>query len=167
MNKELTATEERITRARPFAVPYDTPRAPFVELKDSLPADLCAVTPFLNRLLRLIVTFTGDPSAHADIEAALREALLNAVIHGNQSDPEKRVYVTCQCGIEGEIAIVVRDEGAGFDTLKPWGRGIRLMRALMDEVSFADGGAIVLMKKKPTAIVADDHLVANSLPNKN
>ena len=152
INKEFMGTEENRSRAHPFPVPYDSPRAPFVELKDSVLSQLDAVTPFLSRLMRLIATFTSDNSAHADIEVAVREALLNAVIHGNRSNPEKRVYVTCRCGIDGEISFAVRDEGTGFTGGTVEGRGIRLMRALMDEVSFADGGAIVHMKKKPTDI---------------
>ncbi len=145
-------TEEHRSRAHPFAVPYDSPRAPFVELKDSLSSQRDAVTPFLSRLMRLIATFAGDKSSQADIEVAVREALLNAVIHGNKSNPEKRVYVTCRCGIDGEISFAVRDEGTGFTDGGVEGRGICIMRALMDEVSFADGGAIVHMKKKPTDV---------------
>ena len=59
-----------------------------------------------------------------------------------------------------EVVIVVRDHGGGFDplgvpdpldpanTFKPSGRGIFLMRALMDRVAFADGGREVQMCKR-------------------
>ena len=144
MNMGFMATEEDRSRAHPFAVPYDSPRAPFVELKDSLPSQLDAVTPFLSRLMRLIVTFTGDRSAQADIEIALREALLNSVIHGNKSNPEKRVYVTCRCGIDGEISFAVRDEGTGFAYGEVEGLGICRIRGLMDKVSFADNGRLCI-----------------------
>jgi serine/threonine-protein kinase RsbW len=100
-----------------------------------------------------------------EIEIALREALANAVIHGNHEEIGKRVYVTCRCSLDGEVLIVVRDEGEGFDSravpdptdpqslLLSHGRGLHLMRALMDEVSFEDNGTSVRMRKRlPTAV---------------
>jgi serine/threonine-protein kinase RsbW len=95
-----------------------------------------------------------------DLEMALREALANAVIHGNHEDPHKRIYVTCRCQIDGEVSISIRDEGDGFDSravpdptnphrrLLSNGRGIYLIRALMDEVSFEEHGKVVHMRKK-------------------
>ena len=98
-----------------------------------------------------------------DIEVALREALLNAVIHGNREDPGKRVYLRVRCRADGEVSIAIRDEGAGFESgsvpdptapehrLSTHGRGIYLMRALMDEVSFEEGGTVVHMRKSPSS----------------
>ena len=153
MNKSVIGAEEHHSRTDPFAVPYDPPRAPYVELKDSFESNLGALAPFLGRLMRLIATFTADKSAVADVEVALREALLNAVLHGNKNDHGKRVYVTCRCGIHGDISLAVRDEGMGFADGQVEGRGICVMRALMDEVSFAERGTVVYMKKKPTDAV--------------
>jgi len=68
--------------------------------------------------------------------------------------------------MDGEVSITVRDEGNGFDSsavldptfrenlLFTHGRGIYLMRTLMDEVSFEDGGAVVRMRKKSNSDVA-------------
>ena len=107
--------------------------------------------------------FRGADDSEVDIEIALREAILNAVIHGNAEAPEKRVYVTCRCTIDGEVSITIRDEGQGFDfdtvpdpttsdnLLSTQGRGIYLMKALMDEVSFEEGGTVVHMRKDPTS----------------
>jgi serine/threonine-protein kinase RsbW len=101
----------------------------------------------------------GTESA-TDIEIALDEALTNAVVHGNHEDPRKQVHVTCRCSTDGEVSVMVRDEGKGFDRdalpdptdprnlLLPHGRGIYLMRALMDEVYFADNGRVVQMRKR-------------------
>jgi serine/threonine-protein kinase RsbW len=95
-----------------------------------------------------------------DIEVALREALANAVIHGNHEDSHKRIYVTCRCQIDGEVSITIQDEGDGFDSrevpdptnpprrLLSNGRGIYLIRPLMDEVSFEEHGNVVHMRKK-------------------
>ena len=98
-----------------------------------------------------------------EIETAVREAISNAIIHGNHEDPYKRVRVMCRCNSDGEVRITVRDEGQGFksDTvpdptspenrLSTHGRGIYLMRMLMDEVSFVKGGSVVRMRKKSNA----------------
>ncbi len=142
-------------------------RKPFVESKQFLPSQLHAVSPFIDRLMGFVAMFRGAHDSEVDIEIALREAILNAVIHGNAEAPAKRVYVTCRCAIDGEVSITIRDEGKGFDIgavrdpttpenlLSTHGRGIYLMKTLMDEVSFEDGGTVVHMRKKPTAGTAD------------
>jgi len=113
--------------------------------------------------MRSINIFRMTSEIEVDIEVALREALLNAIIHGNREDPRKHVYVTIFCGTDGEVAMTIRDEGAGFDSssvpdptapehrMSTHGRGIYLMRALMDEVSFEEGGTVVYMRKSPTS----------------
>lgn len=90
------------------------------------------------------------------IRLALEEALANAIKHGNQCDPDKRVTLECEAS-ENQIAITVTDEGPGFqpDELpdptaeenleKPFGRGVMLMRAYMSDVSFNDSGNMVTM----------------------
>jgi len=55
------------------------------------------------------------PGNEEDVEIAFREALANAVIHGNHEDPGKQVYVGCRGGTD-EVSIVIRDEGQGFDS---------------------------------------------------
>lgn len=91
------------------------PREPFVESEQFRPSQLDAVSPFVDRLMRFVVMFRGADGSECDIEIALREAILNAVIHGNAEAAEKRVYVICRCTVDGEISITVRDEGEGFD----------------------------------------------------
>lgn len=92
---------------------------------------------------------------------ALREAIANAIKHGNRQQPGKRVYLSF--GGEGdELVIVVGDEGEGFDPdrvadplaaenqMKTSGRGIFYMRTFMDDVSFArarDGGTVLTMRR--------------------
>ncbi len=48
------------------------------------------------------------------MELALREALANAVVHGNRKDGETK-GIRCRCGPGKEISIVVADQGKGFD----------------------------------------------------
>jgi serine/threonine-protein kinase RsbW len=84
--------------------------------------------------------------------------MANAIIHENHEDRGKQVHVTCRCE-PGEVSIVVKDEGKGFDidnvpdptapeNIGPaHGRGIHVMKALMDEVDFEEGGVVVHMRK--------------------
>jgi len=135
------------------------PRDVLVEFEYSLLSEVARVSPFVDDVMRSIDIFRMTADIEVDIEIALREALLNAIIHGNREDPHKHVYVTILCGTEGEVAITIRDEGAGFDSnsvldptapeqvMSAHGRGIYLMRALMDEVSFEEGGTVVYMRK--------------------
>ncbi|MFH1176622.1 MAG: ATP-binding protein [Acidobacteriota bacterium] len=97
---------------------------------------------------------------------ALREALANAIKHGNKLSPDKRVFVSMQVAPEGVLQIAVEDEGEGFDPacladptapqnlLRDCGRGVFYMRSFMDEVRFAPGERggtrLELTKKVPT-----------------
>jgi serine/threonine-protein kinase RsbW len=105
-----------------------------------------------------------DEDALYRVGVAVRESVTNAIVHGNGSDKDKRVFIEFS-PIEGDrhgIAISVRDQGAGFDLtmlsdpltpenlMKPRGRGIFLIRTLMDEMTLhrgADGGMEMVMVK--------------------
>lgn len=95
-------------------------------------------------------------SRYGNILIALTEAVNNAIHHGNSLDPSKKV--TVGYGLQGDrIVFVVQDQGAGFDyehlpdptdpqnLEKPHGRGVFLMRALADEIEFAENGATVAL----------------------
>jgi anti-sigma regulatory factor (Ser/Thr protein kinase) len=94
------------------------------------------------------------------VELALQEAVANAIRHGCRNDPTQQLQCSVTCDDSGEVVIVVRDPGSGFDhtavpdpldpgnMLKPSGRGIFLINGLMDEVRFADGGRELQMRKK-------------------
>jgi serine/threonine-protein kinase RsbW len=140
-------------------LPRTTYSAPFVELRQTLTSRVAVVSPFVDQLIRFILNFRMADGSEIDIEMALREALANAVIHGNGDDSRKSVYVTCRCYMDGEVSVTVRDEGKGFNSnavpdptsrdnlLFTHGRGIYLMKTLMDEVSFEEGGSVVRMRK--------------------
>jgi serine/threonine-protein kinase RsbW len=133
----------------------------FVEMRQSLPSRVEAIPPFVDHLMGVIKRFRNADGSELDIEIAVREALTNAVVHGNRENPKTRVYVTYRCSADGEVLITVRDQGLGFnylmlpDPTAPWnrlspnGRGVYLMRAFMDEVHFKEGGSVVTMRKLP------------------
>ena len=89
---------------------------PFVELRQSLSSKVAAISPFVDQLMRFVLYFRRADGSEIDIEMALREALANAVIHGNGDDSCKSVCVTCRCYMDGEVSITVRDQGRGFDS---------------------------------------------------
>jgi len=138
-----------------------------IELERSLPSEVEAISPFVDQLMLLIRECGCIPKGETDVEIALREALANAIVHGNQEHPRKRVWVTCRCEPEG-VSIAVKDEGTGFDSKtladptapenigSVHGRGIYLMKALMDDVRFEEGGAAVRMRKSASQTPAKD-----------
>jgi serine/threonine-protein kinase RsbW len=96
------------------------------------------------------------------IDLAVREAVTNAVLHGNRSDESKPVEIGV-AGTDDGLVLTVRDQGEGFDLgtvadptaeeniLKASGRGILFMRTFMDEVTWerpTEGGTLVRMTKK-------------------
>jgi serine/threonine-protein kinase RsbW len=144
-------------------VPRTVQSGPFVELRQSLRSQVAAISPFVDQLIRFILNFRNADGSEVEIDLALREALTNAVIHGNGENPHKRVFVECRCYMDGEVSISVRDQGRGFDSsavpdptspenrLFTHGRGIYLIKTLMDEISFDQHGAVVRMRKKSNA----------------
>jgi serine/threonine-protein kinase RsbW len=129
-----------------------------IELERTLPSEVAAISPFVDNLGLLIRKRGCVPEGESDVEIALREALANAIIHGNHENPRKHVYVRC-CFKRDEVSLAVKDEGGGFDistvadptapenTGSVHGRGIYLMKAFMDEVRFEEGGVVVHMRK--------------------
>lgn len=96
-----------------------------------------------------------------EVGMAVREAVVNAIEHGNRSIPEKKVRVALDVG-RGEVVVKVRDQGEGFDPetvsdpraplnlLRPGGRGILFMREFMDQIDYTfglNGGTEVTLRK--------------------
>jgi len=96
------------------------------------------------------------------IELAVREAVANAVLHGNKQDVAKTVRVTVRATPD-QLEVTVHDEGVGFEPaaipdptatdnlLKISGRGVSFMRHFMDQVAWVirpEGGTTVRMTKK-------------------
>jgi serine/threonine-protein kinase RsbW len=131
-----------------------------LEIDSWMPSKIQAISPLVDRLMRLMEGAQCAPGKEFEIELALREALENGVVHGNQEDPEKKVHVRCRCQRGKEVSIVVTDQGKGFDfektvgngiTTDPdseHGRGIQLMKAYMDDVHFERGGSEVHLRKR-------------------
>lgn len=103
-----------------------------------------------------------DEDSRHWIGLAVREAVANAIKHGNSEDPDKQVEVDLFVDA-GELTVRVRDQGAGFDPaevqdplapenlLRPGGRGIFYIRRLMDGVEYRFGeghGTELILRKR-------------------
>ena len=140
--QETTQAVAQQRVAKEFTFPGDS---------DSLAASRQAVMDFIGPHC------SGD-AEEVDILVALQEALANAVVHGCKNDPSKSVY--CSVVIDPSAFIItIRDPGPGFDVeaatratecgsnTTTHGRGIAMMRSLMDEVVYRNGGSEVELRK--------------------
>ena len=100
-----------------------------------------------GKLKEILDALNLSDSEEHNLLVATSEAINNAISHGNKNDPSKNVTLEINCtGVE--VAITVEDEGGGFNPstvpdplapenlLKPSGRGIHIMKSLMDKVDF-------------------------------
>jgi len=102
-----------------------------------------------------------DEDARMDLGLAIREAMVNAVAHGNQYSPDKQVRLILERRTDA-VKVTIIDQGEGFDLnrvpdptqgenlLRESGRGLLLMQAFVDEFSVkrtASGGAEVVLVK--------------------
>jgi len=122
-----------------------------------VPTDLEVVEEAVDVIARHCLASGLTPrAARFNLRVALSEALANAIVYGNQMDPAKRVDVRVEMD-DGGFAVYVSDEGAGFDPTRvpdptlperidrPDGRGLFLIRQLVDDVSFNDRGNAICM----------------------
>ena len=106
-----------------------------------------------------------DEDQRFHIGMAVREAAINAVLHGNEYDPARQIEVSLE-NTGKDLVIVIADQGHGFNPdsvpdplaaenlLRGTGRGIFLIRSLMDEVHFRQlhpGSELTLVKHLASA----------------
>jgi serine/threonine-protein kinase RsbW len=108
------------------------------------PKEITKVEPFLKSVNRAAQL---DDGTFYRLLVALTEAVNNAIMHGNRSDRSKEVCISCILS-PAKLLIRVEDEGRGFNPenvpnpldeanlLKESGRGIFLMRSMMDKVKY-------------------------------
>jgi anti-sigma regulatory factor (Ser/Thr protein kinase) len=126
-----------------------------------MPSDPGYIDEVVEEVVRAIdnTAFWGDVEG---IGLAVREALSNAIVHGNHSDREKSVDIAVAANEICDLIIIVRDAGAGFDPnrvpnptiadnlLANHGRGIFLIRQFMDRVDFRfkQGTEVVMQRRR-------------------
>ncbi len=128
-------------------------------LNIDFPADPGAIGTVADAVTETLVELQVPEQKRLEIALAIQEALVNAVVHGCKNDPSKEVRCRLQSDSHGRIVITVTDPGPGFspDLLADpkqrenlyvdHGRGVYLIRKLMDEVSFERGGNEIKMWK--------------------
>ncbi len=117
-------------------------------LRFTMPSRRDAVAPSVDRILAAAqaADLTADQSD--DLAVALSEALANAAVHGNRLAADRAVDVVVTTRAHDSVVIEVGDEGGGFDVgavrdptaeehrLVPGGRGVFLMRRLVDDLEY-------------------------------
>lgn len=132
-----------------------------------LPSDLRLIEAAVAYLVKRCRDFQFEGSRlNLNFRVGMAEALANAMQYGNGGDPAKRVRVAVSLDLS-RVVVEVRDEGSGFDpsdvpdpTLPEFrersgGRGLFLLRQLMDEVRFNDCGnsvCLVLNRSGPAPL---------------
>lgn len=135
-----------------------------VELEITVPNQTCYLR-LIGRIgedmARELDRLKGDREALAyHLNMVLTEATSNAIRHANAADPEKKIRINIKITNQ-EVAIKVFDSGQGFnlyevpdplldlDPLNEKGRGIFIIKSLMDSVAYrkARGGNVLVMKK--------------------
>lgn len=143
---------------RPFDIAVEGLEA---ELRVTVPSDVAYIEEAVELVARhLEASFVDRHTVRFNLRVALTEALANAIIYGNAEDASKRVGVRAAFG-RNAAHVEVTDEGCGFDyrclpdptvpfaRMQPRGRGLFLIRALVDEVRFnALGNSICMILRR-------------------
>ncbi len=129
-----------------------------IDPRFEIPSDPRYIKQASTRVLESIKDLGLNKDTIFDIRLCLEEAIINAMKYGNKRN--KKLPVSISYSFEdGKLEIVVRDQGEGFDyanipdprsngnILKHGGRGLFLIRNLMDEVKFNDSGNEIKMVK--------------------
>ncbi len=131
-----------------------------VNLSRQIPSEVGLVPDFINTAIdHLKQHLVLNEDQVFDIKLVLEEALINAIRHGNKGQPQLLVDINISCE-DRHLIIEVRNQGEGFDVnkipdpttsaglYKTSGRGVFLMRKIMDEVIYSDHGRQLTMVKK-------------------
>ena len=134
------------------------------KIEFELPSDLALMNGVLEYLQERVAKLGLIKPDRSNLFVALDEAFVNAVKHGNKSDPNKLVRITAELTPQ-EASFTVEDEGEGFDIhqipdpcdpanlFRTSGRGVLLIYNIMDEVEYNAQGNRVKMVKRPDVTV--------------
>ncbi|MCK5148559.1 ATP-binding protein [bacterium] len=113
----------------------------------TIPSRIEELTHIEELSVRLAKQLSLDQDKQNNLSIAITEAVGNAITHGNGRDPEKTVDILVKI-TPTTLTVSVSDQGSGFDPssisdplapenmLKESGRGIFILRQLMDDVTF-------------------------------
>lgn|GEM_PF-1206767 len=124
------------------------------------PGVLALVPEHREQVMEFVSEHCHDQEKQLDLLVAVQEALANAALHGCRDDASRMIRCVVTANAE-EITISVRDPGRGFPlekanpdnykvTTLSHGRGLCMIRSLVDQVSFAHHGAEIVLRKRMT-----------------
>jgi anti-sigma regulatory factor (Ser/Thr protein kinase) len=128
-----------------------------------IPADASSIPAVSDGVMQLIREKRCAEGHEVEVEIAVKEALANAIKHGCGNDRSKSVQCCVAVEDDGELLIVVRDPGPGFDPrkvanplagaglMKESGRGVFFINQFMDEVRYEDEGRELHMRRRARA----------------
>lgn len=127
----------------------------YLEIKSDL-----KLLPSVDKFIKKSVKDSGLGQNEIDnLLLSVNEAVSNAIIHGNHSNPSKKVKINV-VKTGDKLIISVKDEGKGFDPsiipdptkpeniLKENGRGIHIMKACVQDITYnftSEGTEIILL----------------------
>lgn len=129
------------------------------DLAFEIPAEVPAIEPVVTAISKFAQEKLGGDEKHLEVELALQELLANAVVHGCDCDASLRVQCWAAYDPENGLLVVVSDPGPGFlaknvpDPLRAenlgreYGRGVLLIRSLVDDIHYLRSGSEVHLLK--------------------
>ncbi|MFA6142927.1 MAG: ATP-binding protein [Candidatus Omnitrophota bacterium] len=124
-----------------------------------VPGEIKCIKDVSSEVLNMLSPYDIDNDRLFDIRLCTEEALRNAIEHGN--DCNKKLPVKISCWVDdGKVNIEVEDKGSGYNPglipdptdngnlMKNSGRGVYLIKRLMDEVKFNKAGNVITMMKR-------------------
>jgi len=157
----------RVNEEIPFPRNHDLTREGQVRFDFLLPSKLSRILG-VNRLVSMLTSEFGFPAEESKVNLPLvmDEALSNAIQHGNKGKEDLKVHVRIYISTR-RIIVQIEDQGEGFsmddsrdpreleNLYKGSGRGLYLIRELMDSVEFKKGGRLLEMEKQNPACETD------------
>ncbi|MDR1483376.1 MAG: ATP-binding protein [Planctomycetaceae bacterium] len=125
----------------------------------SFASDMTTAHKLIDQAMEQLETTEWSSKEKFAINMALEEALVNAVQHGNDSDPNKNVHFVCRLN-DNLIYVRIEDEGPGFDPdaipdptdaehiLDNHGRGVLLIKSFVTRVRWNEKGCVIEFEKE-------------------
>ena len=117
-----------------------------------LPSRIDSITIVENFIDKLSAKYSFSDEVYANVLTCISEAVINGIVHGNQENPEKKVYINLEVIKDKRLVFTISDEGDGFDfnnlpdptapenleSLR--GRGVFIIKKLADQCIFNSKG---------------------------
>ncbi|MDR0703541.1 MAG: ATP-binding protein [Planctomycetaceae bacterium] len=125
----------------------------------SFPSDMNIAHDLIEEVMEQIRLGGWDNKEEFAVNMALEEALVNAIQHGNGSDPAKQVHFSCRLN-DQRLYVRIEDEGAGFDPnaipdptdsehiLVASGRGVLLIKNFVSHIQWNERGNVLEFEKE-------------------